>query len=111
MPQRCCRIIFSRTVVLTRQFRLPAYLASRDDLMMGAAGMLDDETPDVFAQRRKRKSRRLHDVRVPRLMSPGAVPKLHFFVAEYDPRCALAAAAADEARTRGVELSIGGHSP
>ena len=37
----------SRTVVLTRQFRLPAYLAGHDDLMIeAAAGMLDDETPE-----------------------------------------------------------------
>ena len=37
----------NRTVVLTRQFRLPPYLAGHDDLMIeAAAGMLDDETAE-----------------------------------------------------------------
>jgi len=37
----------SRTVVLVRQFRLPAYLSGHDDLMVeAAAGMLDNETPE-----------------------------------------------------------------
>jgi hypothetical protein len=39
-----------RTVILTRQFRLPAYLAGHDDLLIEAvAGMLDDESPERHA--------------------------------------------------------------
>jgi len=80
----------SRTVVLTRQFRLPAYLAGHDDLMIeAAAGMLDDETPEkrIRAEAEEEIGYRLGDVRkvFEAFMSPGSVTeKLHFFVAEYD---------------------------
>ena len=80
----------NRTVVLTRQFRLPAYLAGHDDLLIeAAAGMLDDETPEkrIRAEAEEEIGYRLHDVRklFEAFMSPGAVTeKLHFFVAAYD---------------------------
>jgi len=82
--------VASRTVVLTRQFRLPAYLAGHDDLLIeAAAGMLDNETPEkrIRAEAEEEIGYRLHDVRkiFEAFMSPGAVTeKLHFFVAEYD---------------------------
>jgi nudix-type nucleoside diphosphatase (YffH/AdpP family) len=81
----------SRTVVLTRQFRLPAYLAGHDDLLIeAAAGLLDDETPEkrIRAEAEEEIGYRLHDVRkvFEAFLSPGGVTeKLHFFVAEYDP--------------------------
>jgi len=80
----------NRTVVLTRQFRLPAYLAGHDDLMIeAAAGMLDDETPEkrIRAEAEEEIGYRLGDVRkvFEAFMSPGSVTeKLHFFVAEYE---------------------------
>jgi nudix-type nucleoside diphosphatase (YffH/AdpP family) len=80
----------NRTVVLTRQFRLPPYLAGHDDFMIeAAAGMLDDETPDkrIRAEAEEEIGYRLHDVRkvFEAFMSPGSVTeKQHFFVAEYD---------------------------
>ena len=79
----------SRTVVLTRQFRLPAYLAGHDDFMIeAAAGMLDGETPEkrIRAEAEEEIGYRLGDVRkvFEAFMSPGSVTeKLHFFVAEY----------------------------
>ena len=82
--------VAGRTVVLTRQFRLPAYLAGHDDLLIeAAAGMLDDETPEkrIRAEAEEEIGYRLHDVRkvFEAFMSPGAVTeKLHFFVAEYE---------------------------
>ena len=81
----------NRTIVLTRQFRLPAFLAGHDDLLIeAAAGMLDDETPEkrIRAEAEEEIGYRLHDVRkvFEAFMSPGAVTeKLHFFVAEYEP--------------------------
>jgi nudix-type nucleoside diphosphatase (YffH/AdpP family) len=98
--------VASRTVVLTRQFRLPAYLAGHDDLLIeAAAGMLDDETPEkrIRAEAEEEIGYRLHDVRkvFEAFMSPGAVTeKLHFFVAEYELRCASAAAAASPRKAR-----------
>ena len=80
-----------RTVVLVRQFRLPAYVNGHDDLLIeAAAGMLDDASPEerIRAEAEEETGYRLHDVRkvFEAFMSPGAVTeKLHFFVAEYDP--------------------------
>ena len=77
-------------MVLTRQFRLPPYLAGHDDFMIeAAAGMLDDETPEkrIRAEAEEEIGYRLQDVRkvFEAFMSPGAVTeKLHFFVAEYE---------------------------
>ena len=80
----------ARTVVLTRQFRLPPYLAGHDDFMIeAAAGMLDDASPEerIRAEAEEETGYGLHDVKkvFEAFMSPGAVTeKLHFFVAEYE---------------------------
>ena len=80
----------SRTVVLTRQFRLPAYLAGHDDFMIeAAAGMLDDASPEerIRAEAEEEIGYRLGEVRkiFEAFMSPGSVTeRLHFFVAEYE---------------------------
>jgi nudix-type nucleoside diphosphatase (YffH/AdpP family) len=79
-----------RTVVLVRQFRLPAYVNGHDDLLIeAAAGMLDDASPEerIRAEAEEETGYRLHDVKkvFEAFMSPGAVTeKLHFFVAEYE---------------------------
>ena len=80
----------NRTVVLTRQFRLPPYLAGHDDFMIeAAAGMLDDASPEerIRAEAEEEIGYQLHDVRkvFEAFMSPGSVTeKLHFFIAEYE---------------------------
>ena len=80
----------ARTVVLVRQFRLPAYVNGYDDLLIeAAAGMLDDAAPEerIRAEVEEEAGYRLHDVRkvFEAFMTPGAVTeKLHFFVAEYE---------------------------
>jgi nudix-type nucleoside diphosphatase (YffH/AdpP family) len=80
-----------RTVVLVRQFRLPAYINGHDDLLIeAAAGMLDEASPEerIRAEVEEEAGYRLHDVKkvFEAFMSAGAVTeKLHFFVAEYDP--------------------------
>jgi nudix-type nucleoside diphosphatase (YffH/AdpP family) len=80
-----------RTVILTRQFRYPAYVNGCDDLLIeAAAGLLDDETPEVRirAEAEEETGYRLGEIRkvFEAFMSPGSVTeKLHFFVAEYDP--------------------------
>ena len=83
--------VAGRTVVLTRQFRLPAYLAGHDDFMIeAAAGMLDDASPEerIRAEAEEEIGYRLGEVRkiFEAFMSPGAVTEIiHFFVAEYRP--------------------------
>jgi nudix-type nucleoside diphosphatase (YffH/AdpP family) len=79
-----------RTVLLTRQFRYPAYVAGYDDLLIeAAAGQLDDASPEdrIRAEVEEEVGYRLSDVRkvFEAFMSPGSVTEtLHFFVAEYD---------------------------
>ena len=79
------------TVVLTRQFRFPAYVNGCVDGMLveACAGLLDGDDPQD-AIRREVAEETGFFVRAPRkvfeaYMSPGSVTeKLHFFVAEYD---------------------------
>ncbi|WP_315834488.1 NUDIX domain-containing protein [Bradyrhizobium prioriisuperbiae] len=91
-----------RTVILTKQFRYPAYVSGHDDLLIeAAAGLLDDETPEkrIRAEAEEEIGYRLHRVEkvFEAFMSPGSVTeKLHFFVAEYDP---------------GMRISDGGGNP
>ncbi|UGA44961.1 GDP-mannose pyrophosphatase [Bradyrhizobium quebecense] len=80
----------TRTVVLVRQFRYPAFASGYDDLLIeAAAGMLDDAAPEarIRAEAEEEIGYRLSHVRkvFEAFMTPGAVTeKLHFFVAEYD---------------------------
>ncbi len=81
------------TVVLTRQFRLPAFLNGCADglLIETCAGLLDGDDPETCI-RREAEEETGYRVRQPHkvfeaYMSPGSVTeKLHFFIAEYDPR-------------------------
>jgi ADP-ribose pyrophosphatase len=80
-----------RTVVLTRQFRLPAYVNGHHGFLIeAAAGLLDGARPEerIAAEVEEETGYRIKDVR--RLwdvfMSPGSVTeRLHFFVADYEP--------------------------
>lgn len=79
-----------RTVVLTRQFRYPAFVNGHDDLMVEVpAGVLDDADPEACIRAEAEQEAGIR-VRAPRkvfdaFMSPGAVTeRLHFFVAEVD---------------------------
>jgi nudix-type nucleoside diphosphatase (YffH/AdpP family) len=87
-------LLFNRvrgTVVLTRQFRFPAFANGLPDGMLveACAGLLDDQNP-YAAIRREVQEETGFTVRSPRkifeaYMSPGSVTeRLHFFVAEYE---------------------------
>lgn len=79
-----------RTIVLTRQFRLPALLSGHPDgmLLEAPAGLLDADDP-VTAIRREAEEEtgyRISDVKevLAAFMSPGSVTEqLHLFVVEY----------------------------
>ena len=81
-----------RTVVLTRQFRLPAFLnGSADGMLLEAcAGLLDGDDAETCI-RREAEEETGYRIRAPRkvfeaYMSPGSVTeKLHGFVADYEP--------------------------
>ncbi|WP_326667881.1 NUDIX domain-containing protein [Streptomyces sp. NBC_01257] len=80
------------TVLLTRQFRLPAYVNGHTDgmLLETAAGLLDGDSPDE-AIRREAAEETGHVIGTPEhvfdvFMSPGSVTeRLHFYAAPYDP--------------------------
>ncbi len=80
-----------RTVVLTRQFRYPAYVNGYDGLLIEAcAGLLDERDPETAIKTEIEEETGFHIGTVQKVfeafMSPGSVTeKLFFFVAEYDP--------------------------
>jgi nudix-type nucleoside diphosphatase (YffH/AdpP family) len=78
-----------RTVVLTKQFRYPAFVNGHPELLIEAcAGLLDDRDP-AEAIRRETEEETGYQIGEPRkimeiFMSPGSVTeKLYFFAAEY----------------------------
>lgn len=99
------------TVVLTRQFRLPAYVNGCADglLIEACAGLLDGEDPHTCI-RREAQEETGFVVRAPRkileaYMSPGSVTeKLHFFVAEYEPQDRVSTGGGDVAEGEDIEV-------
>lgn len=98
----------TRSVILVRQFRYPAFVNGYDDLLIEAlAGMLDDDEPEARIRAEAETGYRLAEIRkvFEAFTSPGAVTeKLHFFVAEYerDMRVGEGGGVADE----GEEIDV-----
>jgi nudix-type nucleoside diphosphatase (YffH/AdpP family) len=79
-----------RTVLLTRQFRFPAYVNDHPDGMLieAAAGLLDADDPDTAVRREAEEELGVHVRELAHLfdlyMSPGSVTeRVHFYAAEY----------------------------
>ena len=85
------------TVVLTRQFRLPAFVNGHDGMLIETpAGLLDEASPEerIRAELEEETGYRVRDVEkvFEAFMSPGSVTeKLYFFVAHYDSASRVAA--------------------
>ena len=82
----------TKTVVLTRQFRLPTYLNGNTSGMVieACAGLLDAENPEecIIRETEEETGYRLSSVKkvFQSYMSPGSVTEiLHFFIGEYQP--------------------------
>jgi nudix-type nucleoside diphosphatase (YffH/AdpP family) len=79
-----------RTVILTRQFRFPAYVNGHSGMLIEtAAGLLDKANPEdrIRAEVEEETGYRVSYVRkvFEAFMSPGSVTeRLYFFVAEYE---------------------------
>ncbi|RKP53420.1 NUDIX domain-containing protein [Pararobbsia silviterrae] len=77
-------------VVLTRQFRMPAFVNGHDGMLVEAAGgLLDNASPEdrIRAEAEEETGYRVQHVRkvFEAFMSPGSVTeKLYFYVGEYD---------------------------
>jgi nudix-type nucleoside diphosphatase (YffH/AdpP family) len=106
-------LLFNRarkTVILTRQFRLPAFVSGHDGMMIeAAAGLLDTASPEerIRAEVEEETGYRVQDVQkiFEAYMSPGSVTeKLHFFVAEYDSATRVGAGGGVEAEGEDLEV-------
>jgi nudix-type nucleoside diphosphatase (YffH/AdpP family) len=104
-----------RSVVLTEQFRFPAFVNGHDGMLIEApAGLLDAASPEarIKAEVEEETGYRVEHVRkiFEAFMSPGSVTeKLYFFVAEYEAssKAALGGGNREEGEDIAVlELSI-----
>ena len=80
----------SKTVILTRQFRMPTYLNGNSDGMMveACAGLLDADNPEDCIRKETQEETGYKIEEIEKVfelyMSPGSVTEmLHFFVAKY----------------------------
>ncbi|HEX2886273.1 NUDIX domain-containing protein [Vineibacter terrae] len=100
----------ARTVVLIRQFRLPAYVNGHPEPLIEApAGRLDADDPETCI-RKETEEETGYRVSQPRrvfnaFMSPGSITeRLVFFVAEYDPSDRIAAGGGDASEGEEIEV-------
>lgn len=100
-----------KTVVLIRQFRFPAYVNGVEDgqLIEACAGRLDESEPEA-CMKKEAEEEAGFVVHNPRkifacYMSPGSVTeKVHFFVAEYEPKHRVSAGGGDVTEGEDIEV-------
>ena len=109
----CTILLFhrdTRSVILTRQFRYPAYVNDHPGVLIEVcAGLMDERDPLTAITREAAEET---GYQVPNavkvfeaFMSPGSVTeKLHFFVAEYDPEDRIGAGGGLEAEGEDIEV-------
>lgn len=85
--------VAQQTVILTKQFRFPAYVNGLADglLIETAAGLLDEASPEERIKKEVQEETGYQVTHIEKVfeayMSPGSVTeKLYFFVAEYEPQ-------------------------
>lgn len=99
-----------RTVVLTRQFRFPAFVNGHSGwLIEAAAGLLDMASPEdrIKAEVEEETGYRIDHVRriFEAFMSPGSVTeKLYFFIAAYDAGSKAALGGGNHAEGEDIEV-------
>lgn len=99
-----------RTVLLTRQFRFPAYVNGHDGFLIeAAAGLLDKASPEqrIRAELEEETGRRVAQLEqvFDVFMSPGSVTeRLHFFIGEYDAASEVGEGGGIEAEGEDIEV-------
>jgi GDP-mannose pyrophosphatase NudK len=100
-----------KTVLLTRQFRFPAYVnGSKNGMLIEAcAGLLENEHAEEAIRRESEEETGYRLGTVTKLfeayMSPGSVTeKLHFFTAEYDAACKQAEGGGEASHGEEIEV-------
>jgi GDP-mannose pyrophosphatase NudK len=109
-----CILLYNRergTIVLTRQFRLPAFInGHRDGMLLELpAGLLDHDDPATAIRREVEEETgyRIRDVRevLQAYMSPGSVTeRLHFFTAEYSAANRVSTGGGHEGEGEDIEV-------
>ncbi|TKC81239.1 GDP-mannose pyrophosphatase [Trinickia terrae] len=98
------------TVVLTRQFRFPAFVNGHDGMLIEApGGLLDNASPEarIRAEVEEETGYRVQHVEkvFEAFMSPGSVTeKLYFFIAEYDSASKIGSGGGVEAEGEDIEV-------
>ena len=100
-----------KTVILTRQFRLPSFVNgnTKGVLIEACAGLLDHDNPEEAIKRETEEETgyRIKDVRkiFDAYMSPGSVSEiLYFFIAEYTPSMKVHAGGGIEHEQEDIEV-------
>ncbi|MGJ8634125.1 MAG: NUDIX domain-containing protein [Luteolibacter sp.] len=99
-----------QTVLLTRQFRYPAYVNGCDELLIeAAAGLLDEATPEdrIRKEVEEELGLKLNCVEpvFTCFMSPGSVTeRLHFFIAEYDASMRVSSGGGEKEEGEDIEV-------
>lgn len=100
-----------KTVILTRQFRLPTYINGNEDgfLIEACAGLLDNDNPQdcIRKEVQEETGYTVRDVQkvFEAYMSPGSVTEiLHFFIAEYAKSMKTSAGGGLEDEQEAVEV-------
>jgi GDP-mannose pyrophosphatase NudK len=101
----------ARTVILTRQFRMPTYLNGNATGMLieACAGLLDKEHPEDAIRRETEEETGYKIGAIEKVfesyMSPGSVTEiLYFFTAEYEPSMKVSDGGGLEAEQEDIEV-------
>ncbi len=107
-------LLFNRpgkTVILTRQFRMPTYVnGNRDGMMIEVcAGLLDGDHPEDCIKKEVEEETGYEIGHVKKVfecyMSPGSVSEiLHFFTGEYEPRMKTGSGGGVTTETENIEV-------
>jgi nudix-type nucleoside diphosphatase (YffH/AdpP family) len=96
-------------VLLTRQFRMPAFVNGHDGMLIESpGGLLDDATPEerIRAEVEEETGYRVHHVEkiFEAFMSPGSVTeKLYFYIGDYDSAMRVSEGGGVEAEGEEIE--------
>jgi nudix-type nucleoside diphosphatase (YffH/AdpP family) len=100
-----------KTVILTRQFRLPTYINGNESGMLieACAGLLDQDNPEDCIRRETEEETgyKIRDVRkiFEAYMSPGSVTEiLYFFIAAYSTAMKVTAGGGIEQEEENIEV-------
>ena len=100
-----------KTVILTKQFRLPTFINGNESGMLieACAGLLDENNPEdcIRKETEEETGYKITDVRriFDAYMSPGAVTELvYFFVAEYSPSQKISEGGGAENEEENIEV-------